>query len=135
MESEEETIKTFENGRYSDDVRVTVYELLSMGVGSKKVSQIIRTVLERVGKMSVNRLPKPTIIKYMATEQGMLAKRAAQQAIEDSADSVTLHVDGTSKKRKHFITYLASTCTSSGTVAMGLDDIHSETVDEVERKA
>ena len=133
MEKEEEAIQTFENGRYTDDVRVAVYELLGMGVGANKVSKIIRTVLECVGKMNVNRLPKATVIKYMATEQGMLAKGAAQKAIEDSTDDITLHVDGTSKKRKHFISYLAST--SSGTFAMGLDDIHSETSEEVLRKA
>ena len=109
MEFEEKTIKAFENGHYSNDIRLTVYELLSMGVGSKKVSNIICTVLERVGKMKVNRPLKPTIIKYMAIEQGMLAKQAAQQAIDSSSASVTLHVhvDGTSKKHHHFISYLS----------------------------
>ncbi|XP_072048132.1 uncharacterized protein [Amphiura filiformis] len=133
MENDHVEISTFENGRYTDDIRVTVYELLSMGVGSKKVSEIIRTVLERVAKMKVTRLPKPTIIKYMATEQGMLAKRAAQHAIETSSDPITLHTDGTSKHHNHYLTYLAST--SSGTVAMGLHDIHSETADEMVKQA
>ncbi|KAJ8043239.1 hypothetical protein HOLleu_10237 [Holothuria leucospilota] len=127
IESEQAFLHTFENGHYRNDIRVTVYELLSMGVGSKKVSKIIRTVLERVAKMKVDRLPKSSIIKYMATEQGMLAKHRAYDAIDTSEDAITLHTDGTSKKGQHFLTYLAST--SSGTYALSLDDIHSETSD------
>ena len=65
----------------------------------------------------------------MATEQGMLAKQAAQNAIENSDDPVMLQVDGTSKKHKHFLTYCAST--SSGTYTMGLHDISTETSDEM----
>ena len=131
MEKEEQVISTFENGRYNNDIRLTVYELLSMGVGSKKVADIMRTVLQRVGKLKVGRLPKPTIVKYMATEQGLLAKQAAFDSIRNS-EHVTLHLDGTTKKRKHFITYLSTT--SSGTVAMGLDDIYSETAEELLQK-
>ena len=72
----------------------------------------------------------------MATEQGMLAKIAAQHAMETSSDTITLHTVGTSKKDKHYLTYLVSTSsTSSGTVAMGLQDIHSETADEMVKQA
>ena len=68
-----------------------------MGVESQKVSDIIQIVLETVGKMKITRLRKPTIIKYMATEQGVLANRAAQYAMETSSDPFTLHTNGTSR--------------------------------------
>ena len=79
--------------------------------------------------MEVKRLPKPVIIRYMATEQGMLAKYAAHQAIMKSVDPITSHTDGTKKKAKHFITHL--TTTDFGTVGLSLDEVLTETSDEL----
>lgn len=41
----ESDIATFEGGKYSDDVRACVYELLSLNVGVRNVAPIIRCVL------------------------------------------------------------------------------------------
>ena len=41
----ESDISTFEDGKYTDDVRVCVYELLSLNVGVRNVAPIIRCVL------------------------------------------------------------------------------------------
>ena len=68
----EREIYSFENGKYTSDIRLTCYELLSRGVSSRNVSDIIRIVLQDVGKMKVGRLPKPTLIRYFAVEQAML---------------------------------------------------------------
>ena len=40
--SSEPQIATFENGKYTDDVRACVYELLSLNVGVQNVAPIIR---------------------------------------------------------------------------------------------
>lgn len=53
-------IVSFEDGMYSSDIRVVFYELISRGVGSKHVSDIMRLVLERVAGLDCGRLPKPT---------------------------------------------------------------------------
>ena len=58
-------ISTFENGHYTSDIRLTCFELLSGGVSSRNVSDIIRLVLRDVAKMEVGRLPRPTLIRYL----------------------------------------------------------------------
>ena len=120
-------VLSFENGKYTSDIRLTCYELLARGVSSRNVGDIIRIVLRDVGKMSVTRLPKPTLIRYLAVEQAMLNKEAARNKMATSDNPLTLHVDGTSKKRKGYTTFLAST--DSGTVGMCLHDISSESAD------
>ena len=40
----ESDISTFEGGKYTDDVRACVYELLSLNVGDRNVAPIIRCV-------------------------------------------------------------------------------------------
>ena len=106
-------ITTFEDGRYSDDIRVVCYELISRGDGSRHVSDIIRLVLKRVGGFDCGRLPKPTLIHLMAFEQPLLAKDAARHAIENCKNDVTFQADGTTKKHVPYVTMLAST--DSGT--------------------
>ena len=39
-------IITFENGKFTDDVRACIYELLSLNVGVKKIEPIVRCVLK-----------------------------------------------------------------------------------------
>ena len=120
-------ICAFENGKYTSDIRMTCFELLSKGVSSRNVSDIIRIVLQDVAKMRVGRLPKPTLIRYLAVEQAMLSKEAARDNITTSQNPVTLQVDRTSKKRKSYTTFLAST--DAGTVGMSLHDISTESAD------
>ena len=52
-----EEMSTFEKGRYTDDMRMCIYELLSLNVGVCNVSQIIRCVLKNIAHKSVTRLP------------------------------------------------------------------------------
>ena len=43
-----EEVTTFEHGRYTDDVRACVYELLSLNVGVRNVGPVIRCVMKNV---------------------------------------------------------------------------------------
>ena len=122
-------IQSYENGKYINDIRLTCFELIARGVSSRNVSDIIRIVLKDVAKMKVGRLPKPTLIRYLCIEQAMLSKEAARAKIESSEHSVTLQVDGTTKKRKGYTTFLAST--DAGTVGMSLHDIHTESAESL----
>ena len=94
-------ISTFEGGQYKADLRVVCYELISRGVGSRHVSEIIRLVLNWVAGLNCGRLPKPTLIRMMALEQALLAKESAKSAIENSTSPVTLQLDGTTKNISH----------------------------------
>ncbi|KAJ8027738.1 hypothetical protein HOLleu_29778 [Holothuria leucospilota] len=120
-------ISSFESGKYTDEVRLVCYELLSCGVGSANVGHVIRTVLKTLAGINIGRLPKSTLVKYMATQSGLLAKAAAVSAIEKSAGYTTLHSDGTSRQnqgmRRKYVNFLVST--DSGVVATAIQDHHS----------
>ena len=54
---EDQSIITFSDGKYTDDVRQTIMELLSMNVSVNKVNDVICVVLERLTGKEVDRLP------------------------------------------------------------------------------
>ena len=120
----EQEVVSFEKRNYTNDIRLVCFELIARGVGSKHVSDIIKIVLRDVGKMKVGKLPKLTLIRYLAIEQAMLNKESARSKIENTTSPVTLHTDGTTKKRKGYTSFLAST--DEGTVGMSLHDIETE---------
>lgn len=70
----EPEIITFENGKYKEDIRACVYELLSLNVGVKNVRPIIRCVLKNIAHKSVQRLPSYglTCLESLAIAQAQL---------------------------------------------------------------
>ena len=48
IQSIETEITTFENGKYTNDVRACIYELLSLNVGVRNVAPIIHSVLRNI---------------------------------------------------------------------------------------
>ena len=63
-----EEITTFESGRYTDDVRACIYELLSLNVGVRNIAPIIRCVLTKIAHKSVSRLPSYSLTCQMILE-------------------------------------------------------------------
>ena len=57
MQTPQPAVVTFENGRYTDDVRVTCLDLLSRNVGIQNVEPIIRSVSSNIFKAELGRLP------------------------------------------------------------------------------
>ena len=53
-----EEIATFENGKYTDDVRACVYELLSLNVGVQNIAPVIRCALKNIAHRCLS-LAKP----------------------------------------------------------------------------
>lgn len=51
-----EGIITYQQGKYTDDVRACCYELLSLNVGVQNVKAVITTVLKNITHKSVERL-------------------------------------------------------------------------------
>ena len=62
----ESGISTFEDGKYTDDVRACVYELLSLNVGVRNVAPIIRCVLKNVAHMSVLWINLPDDVRIIS---------------------------------------------------------------------
>lgn len=63
-----ETIRTFEGGKYTDDVRACIYQLLSLNVGVSNVAPVIRCVLKSIAHKSTNRLPSHCLTCQMILE-------------------------------------------------------------------
>ena len=54
---EDDNVVTFEDGRYTNDIREVIMKLLSLNVSMKKVNSVIKVVLEGLAKKKVDRLP------------------------------------------------------------------------------
>ena len=90
------SIKTMENGRYTDDVRVVYQDLVCMGVGVNNVEKVVQSVLANIAKVKVDCLPKPTFSRIMFSEARRLSQiQVAETLLEDFESSArTLHTDG-----------------------------------------
>ena len=69
-----DNIATFENGKYTDDVRSCCYELLSLNVGVNNVKPVITAVLNHIAHKQVERLPGRSILCDMMVESLTLAQ-------------------------------------------------------------
>ena len=101
-----EDVLLFKDGKYIDEIRMVYEDLLCMGVSTRNIEGVIRSVLKTVG-VNVGRLPKETFAKYMLFEARALAQLQVADELSENWDTEnrTLHTDGTSKKGRSFITY------------------------------
>ncbi|CAC5376945.1 unnamed protein product [Mytilus coruscus] len=84
-------ITTFENGKYNDTVREVYAVLLAANVGVKNVEHIVKTVLNKLGGVKIDRLPKKTFAEIMLVEAKALAQIQSVDAMINS-DACTLHI-------------------------------------------
>lgn len=117
-----EEISTFEGGKYTDDVRACIYELLSLNVGVRNVAPIIRSVLKGIAHKSVGRLPSYGLTCQMILESLTVAQAQLGEKLSDSTNN-TLQTDGTTKFGDHFATYDIKA--SGDTYTLGLRHVFS----------
>ena len=98
-------VHTFEGGRYTDDVRACIYELLSLNVGVHNIAPIICSVLGCLMHKSVSRLPSYGLTCQMMLESLTVAQAQLGDELLQAPDSATLQTDGTTKFGEHFSTY------------------------------
>ena len=103
----DETITTFEKGKYVDEVRKVIMDLLAMNVSISKVNEVIRTVLQKLGGKSISRLPSKAVHSRLPVEAKHLADVQLGRAMLEKADPSrvtgnTLHGDGTTKYHRHY---------------------------------
>ena len=67
-------VHIFEGGRYTDNVRACIYELLSLNVGVRNVAPIIRYVLRCLVHKSVSCLPSYGLTCQMIFESLTIAQ-------------------------------------------------------------
>ena len=116
-------ITTFENGKFTDDVRACIYELLSLNVGVKKVAPIVRCVLKNVAHKSVQRLPSYSLTCQMILETLTVAQAQLGDGLAEANNFVTIQTDGTTKYGEHFTTYDVKV--ESVTYCLGLRHVFS----------
>ena len=98
-------VRTFEGGRYTDNVRACIYELLSLNVGVHNIAPIIRCVLGYLMHKSVSRLPSYGLTCQMILESLTVAQAQLGDELLQAPGSATLQTDGTTKFGEHFSTY------------------------------
>ena len=125
------TIKTFEGGKYTDDVQACVYELLSLNVGVRNVAPVIRCVLSSLAHKSVDRLPSYGLTCQMILESLAVVQAQLGEALSETHGYTTLQSDGTTKYGQHYAALDVQD--SSTTYSLGLRQVFSgSSVDTLE---
>ena len=118
--------KLFENGRYCDEVRETIMELVSLNVSMNKVNEVIHTVIQKLTKKSVGRLPSNAVKSRLLLEARHLAHvQVAEVMLEGGVDGLKgncLHGDGTSKYHRHYQNFQI-TLAGGQTISLGLKEL------------
>ena len=118
---EDPEIITFENGRYNNEVREVIMELLSLNVSMSRVNDVIKCVISKLTKKSIRRLPSAGVRSRLINEALILSQVQVKEAME-SSDSNCLHGDGTSKYHRHYQNFQITT-SSGKTLSFGLAEI------------
>ena len=117
-------VQAFECGKYTNDVRACIYELLSLNVGVRNVAPIIRCVLKCLVHKSVSRSPSYGLTCQMILESLVLAQAQLGEELLQTPGSTTLQTDGTTKFGEHFSTFDVKT-EEAVTYTLGIRHIFS----------
>ena len=105
--AESDVVKTFENGRYTDEVRQCCIELYTeKNVPLSKLSEVITSVLGiLVGKVP-ERLPSKSLLSWLTIEADVIAKSQVQhnmlKADPSAGTGNVLHQDATTRWHNHY---------------------------------
>ena len=109
---QKDEIVTFENGKYTNEIREVIMELLRHNVSMGRINGVITTVLKLASK-SAHRLPCAGVKSRILQESLTLAQKQVAEAmleggIEERSGNV-LHGDGTSKYHRHYQNFQVTT--------------------------
>lgn len=116
MSIESRKLITFEDGKYTDDTRICIMELLSKNVGILQVEPVVRSVL-KLCKIDCERFPKHTQINEMLVESRSLAHVQLADVLTKTEHN-TLHTDGTSKFGHKYTSFQVATTDSTYSLGM-----------------
>lgn len=132
---ESDQIKTFENGRYVNEVRECIMSLLTeCNVSMNKVNGVISTVLKKMTGVLPARLPSMAVKSRLLVEAKSVAQQQIVEAMLKDSDPTslvgnTLHSDATSKFFKHYqsfqVTLSDGKVMSIGMSEVGRGDVNS----------
>jgi len=100
-ENKLEKLELFQDGKYKSEIRQVYMDLLSSGVSIEKCETVVRSVLNNLLDVQVDRLPKKSLASIMAIEAQILSQAQAAEAMLQYENNC-LHLDGT---KKRFVEY------------------------------
>ena len=118
----ERDVQLFEDGKYKKEVRMVYYDLLGMNVSIDNCHKVVKTVLEKLANIQVDRLPKKSLASMMMVETRILAQMRATEAMLEGERNV-LHTDGTKLRFEELSSFQVTT--ESGSYSLGMDDLLS----------
>lgn len=102
----DEEITTFKDGRYSDDIRITIMELLACNVSMAKVSKVMKVVVKNLAGKDLRQVPSLATVSQIALEARHIADVEVATAMSTNNLTGTLgnclHGDGTTKYHKKY---------------------------------
>ena len=103
---EDKEIVAFQDGRYCEEVREVIMDLLSMDFRMNQVYNVIKTVLKKLANKSVPRLPSVGLKSRLLLEAIWLAKCQVAAAMETDTinpdEGNCLHGDRTTKYHRKY---------------------------------
>ena len=132
---ESDTITTFAEGRYTNEIRELVMELYSCNVSLNKVNDVIQAVVRKFTKKEVSRLPSKGLLSRCFVEARYLADKQTGEAMLEGTDlssclGNTLHSNGASKFHKHYEGFQVTT-TGGKTMSLGILEMSSGTAESL----
>ena len=82
----DDIIQTFQDGKYTDHVRLCIMELLSMNFSLNKVNEVIEAVLKRLAKKDIDKLPSKSLKSQLLIEARQLADIQVGEAMLKGVD-------------------------------------------------
>ena len=68
-------VKNFKDEKYSKEIRMVYFDLLSMNISVRNCEKVIPSVLERLGNIEVGSLPSKSVASRMMVEARILSQR------------------------------------------------------------
>lgn len=103
-----QTLKCFDKGKFSNDIRLCVWELLGIHVAQEKIPDVIKSVMHLV-KTKYDRLPTSSTVRNIADE--MLAVSQSQLQVLTATNNLNLQTDETPKFGQCYEAYVVNTDT------------------------
>lgn len=126
-------LTTYEDGKYTDSMRLCIMDILSHNVGINQIEPVIRSVL-RLVNVECNRIPQHTAISQMLLESRALSQIQLVKTLSESDQCNTLHSDGTTKFGHKYTGYQISTAETALTLGLQVNVTYYDNVITITHK-
>ncbi len=132
---ESDTMTTFAEGRFSNEIRELVIELYACNVSLNRVNDVNKAVVKKFTKKKISRLPSKGLLSRFFVKARYLADKQIGEAMLKGTDlssciGNTLHSDGASKFHKHYEGFQVTT-PEGETMSLGILEMSSGTAESL----